>query len=466
MEETKRYSIRFKVSPRVALLLESNQPRACLTPPSAEVLPLQPDVCTRIFQLLPVDTRLRCLEVSPAWRDFLASDALLWNELDMSDDSGVARRSTALLRAAAGRAGGKLRALSLSGWGEVGWPTVSAVVRENAATLASLSLLGSCRLPWWSFDTIFMKRTKALIQCLPQLSRLQLDADWYTDWADAHAMLSNAAPFAALQLREAKVWCRRYVRPQNPAFCPLSFCEAARAHHTLKALFLDACELGNAAALNAVVQLAADRLEQLTLSSCNLSPASLPALTALLMPSGLKQLALRNSQLFAGPAVPAFCAALSGCTLTHLAVSGLFPSLEDGLPLLAAITGHATLSKFVCRNSDASDDAARLRVGSALAALLSAESALTSLDVGYCGLSDVAVRPLFAALAASTRLRVLVCDNNGVSAGCFRDHFLPAVRANASLHEICLAQPGSSKDKELAKAHRIVRARAARATPR
>ncbi len=71
------------------------------------VLPLLPHaLASSIVVRVPVDTRLRCREVSPGWRDALSADKDLWTELDLSDTSGVAARiSSALLRAASQRAG-------------------------------------------------------------------------------------------------------------------------------------------------------------------------------------------------------------------------------------------------------------------------------------------------------------------------------------------------------------------------
>jgi hypothetical protein len=55
---------------------------------------------------VPVDTRLRCCEVSAGWNDFLASELSLWTALDLSDTSGVTHKVTnALLRAAAANSG-------------------------------------------------------------------------------------------------------------------------------------------------------------------------------------------------------------------------------------------------------------------------------------------------------------------------------------------------------------------------
>jgi hypothetical protein len=83
---------------------------------SAAVLaPLPLAVALKILALLPADCRLRCAEVSRAWRA-AQTDCSMWTRLDFSPASGVVARVTdALLLAAAARAGGALQALDLSG---------------------------------------------------------------------------------------------------------------------------------------------------------------------------------------------------------------------------------------------------------------------------------------------------------------------------------------------------------------
>ena len=61
-----------------------------------------------MFLLLPVDARLRCSEVDRAWRALLA-DKTFYSRLNLSLDSGLARFSLPLFRAAAAKAGGQLR---------------------------------------------------------------------------------------------------------------------------------------------------------------------------------------------------------------------------------------------------------------------------------------------------------------------------------------------------------------------
>ena len=66
-----------------------------------------------IFALLLVDTRLRCCEVSRAWRALLA-DTSLWARVDLSEVQ-YQYFSMPLFRAAVAKAGGQLRALDITG---------------------------------------------------------------------------------------------------------------------------------------------------------------------------------------------------------------------------------------------------------------------------------------------------------------------------------------------------------------
>jgi hypothetical protein len=238
-------------------------------------------------------------------------------------------------------------------------------------------------------------------------------------------------------------------------------------HATLTRLGLWYVQLDIQPALNAVVDFAISQLQRLQLAYCRrLSPASLPALTRLLergsgsAGGSLTELVIynNNNPLLVGAGVPAFCAALRASRLVKLELAAvrLSDSLEDGLAVVAACTGHPTLRELDLR-INLVDDVAAPAVGAALAALVAANSALQSLDVSVCNLGDDAVRPLFAAVAGSTRLRTLHCYNNGISANCAREAVLPAIQANTSLRMLRFA----SDIPELQQAMALVHARAA-----
>ena len=93
------------------MLTRCRKAQACASPDT--VLPLLPRCFVRaVFTLLPVDTRLRCSEVSRAWRALL-DDTTLWACISLCTSSGMARFSLPLLRAAVAKAGGQLRALDI-----------------------------------------------------------------------------------------------------------------------------------------------------------------------------------------------------------------------------------------------------------------------------------------------------------------------------------------------------------------
>jgi hypothetical protein len=96
-----------------------------------------------IFSLVPVDQRLRCLEVCKGWYATL-NERSLWSRLELSATAGLARRATdALLRAAAARAAGQLQTLYLTDCAAITHDALLAVVRANADTLTELRMHGS-----------------------------------------------------------------------------------------------------------------------------------------------------------------------------------------------------------------------------------------------------------------------------------------------------------------------------------
>jgi hypothetical protein len=215
-------------------------------------------------------------------------------------------------------------------------------------------------------------------------------------------------------------------------------------HASLTCLDLHRVQLDSQPALDAVVDFAISQLQRLQLWDCRLSPASLPALTRLLESGcgsaggSLTELDISNvNPPLEGAGMPAFCAALRASRLVklRLAQMSLFDSLEDGPAVVAACTGHPTLRELDLSWNHV-DAVTSPAVGAALAALVSANSELHSLDVSYCRLGDDAARPLFAAVAGSTRLQTLHCYDNGISAECAREAVLPAIQANASLRKL------------------------------
>ena len=96
-----------------------------------------------ILLLVPVETRLRCSEVSRAWRALLA-DTIFWERLGFSDMTRQ-RFSEALFVAAVVKAGGQLRELDVRGKFSfepplLTQPALMAAVVANSRTLRRLRL--------------------------------------------------------------------------------------------------------------------------------------------------------------------------------------------------------------------------------------------------------------------------------------------------------------------------------------
>jgi len=189
------------------------------------------------------------------------------------------------------------------------------------------------------------------------------------------------------------------------------------------------------------VQLAIARpFSKCRLFSCGMTGESLPALTRLLRDGSLEDFTCSgNRGLFTGQHISAFCLALRSCKLNSLDLSAtrLFDSLPDGLAVLDALTGHPTLQTVHLLGNRPTENN-RVTVGEAMGRLVTADSALRSLDMSYCRLGNEALRPLFAAVAQSTRLRELDSAHNDISSKFARHLVLPAIRSNASLRSLVI----------------------------
>ena len=167
--------------------------------PDTVLSPLSRCFVRAVFLLLPVDTRLRCSEVSRAWRALLA-DTTLFTSLDLSISSGLASFSLPLLRAAVAKAGGQLRVLDIKGQrraagildGLLATDLLQMVV-ANAATLADVRVDTSL---WFPHQVV-----RALLESAPALQLFDTSVAVTKDRQAAHSMLRNEPPFQALQIR-------------------------------------------------------------------------------------------------------------------------------------------------------------------------------------------------------------------------------------------------------------------------
>jgi hypothetical protein len=352
--------------------------------------------------------------------------------VEVLDCSRLARRTPALLAAAAARAQDALRVLDVTSWDELfeedeedetTLERVLPVLRSNACSLLELRA-GSLSGGYW-FSTA---EVEELLAAAPLLRVLECDVNVGFDNDVPVPRLLVEAQFAAVRL------CSLAIIVNHAQLDVPAVVARLALHATLTRLDLYHVQLDSQPALNAVVDLEISQLQRLQLRYCRLSPASLPALMRLLESGSgsaggsLTELVIYNNYdpLLEGAGVPAFCAALRSSRLVKLGLAqmSLFDSLEDGLAAVTACTGHPTLRELILSWNLVTSPA----VGAALAALVAANSELQTLNVSYCRLGDDAARPLFAAVAGSTRLRTLDCRYNDISAKCAREAVLPAIQ--------------------------------------
>ena len=210
----------------------------------------------------------------------------------------------------------------------------------------------------------------------------------------------------------------------------------------------------------------------LTLSSCNLNPSSVPGLVHLVDAGTLTSLFIYNEYiaLFREAEARAFAkAVLDNRTLTKLSLHGvrlwvrgmvvsvlsrlsftwlrtLAPQdiLATGEVVVEALVGHPTL-EVVSLGPNAVADADRQVVGEMLGRLVSVNApSLTSLSVRRCDLCDEGLRGIFAVLATNNHLRTLICPHNTISRE-FTAEVLQAVRTKTLSLQV---QFGSDDDSE------------------
>jgi hypothetical protein len=424
---------------------------------TTSALSLPHAVVLHIFNLLPVDCRLRCAEVCRDWRAVL-SERRLWTRLDLTAASGVLVRQAALdalLRCAAARAGGGLQSLHVDKC-LFTHAALLEVATANAGALRELHARNDPNHP--GFTPV---QAEALLDAAPQLHVLATDLE--CDAADVQAArraLHNEAPFGPLRVVHLHANLNGVARGEAGV---VAFAADVAAHASLRGLSLNHGPLDTAAALDAVVDAALARgLQSVALRACGLPRASAPAaLARLLDGDALTTLECSRSNFLDAPAAAVLAAALRGnSTLTSLALNdvGVFRDAAAAAELLGALTGHASLRMLSLRGNVVAAPH-RAAAGASLGALVAANApALAQLDVWWCDLGDDGLRPLFEALPHNAHLRELDCSyNSGMSEAFARDALLPAVRANASLRTLVAGTTFESA----AEAERVVSSRAA-----
>jgi hypothetical protein len=425
----------------------------------------------RIFARVPVDTRLRCIELSRGFRALLAERSL-WTRLQLpasfrcaradlfwANDRARAERSAAdgLLRAAARKAGG-LEALDMNGCERISCAALLAVVAANGGTLRELLVDGAfwsrCELLPEDAATheeqrrynpaapVFRERDRlrllTLLRLAPHLTVLGVNVGvWDVDLATAVEVLTNVPPYGPVRVRSLSLL--KEPADETELFPLLTH---LAAHAPLKSVdfSLNEAYVPGRAALEEMCSCAATGgWRELMFSNFLMGPAVAPALAQLLRVGALQTLIIADNihePLLDQPAAALLAAALrenSTLMVLELGAVDLFRDAAVATQIIGSLVGHPSLETLKLT----SNPVRSIAVGKALGELVVANApALRHLDVRFCELGDIGLGPLVAALPANTHLRELSFADNGMSFAFALDVFTPAVCANTSLRKL------------------------------
>jgi hypothetical protein len=388
-------------------------------------------LATRIWLLVPVDQRMRCREVCPAWRDAL-EERSIWSILDIAPlGSGVTAVATdALLEAAAARAGGTLKMLRLIR--QRNPACLLGVVRANWRSLRvinSVSAYGMCDL---------LPAVEALLRAAPRLELFLAHVG--CPCADVPRVLRNEGILAPLCV-ESLVTTSDASRAN--ALRDLAALTAALAdatvHPSLKHLSFDADPaLGSSLpALDAFVDASLARgLRFLEFWNCGLTGASVPAIVRLLAGRSIMNFMLvQASSLLDAPGAALLADELrnNAALLAIRWTADLWADPAAAEALLDGLQGHPTIIGLDF-TGNVVPAGLRMRAGRAIAALVAANCpALRHLEIPNWQLGDAALVPLMDALPHNTHLRKLCMGRNEMTEAFAHQRLLPALQANSSL---------------------------------
>ena len=235
------------------------------TPQFMDLLALPRALVLAIFALLPVDTRLRCVEVSRAWRALLA-DTTFFTGLDLSEGSF----SEALFRASIAKASGQLRWLNVHRRGSQALP-LPTLLDALASNAASLKLLAAPSTLYTSAEVLSLLETAPLSEC--HLSALADNVELACRYA------RNKPPYDRLRLHIFKVKGDRQLDSVESLD---ALCTDLVKHPSLMHVGIRGASLGTATAMRILVNAAiALRLVTIDLLFCGCTRACVPELTRL-----------------------------------------------------------------------------------------------------------------------------------------------------------------------------------------
>lgn len=301
-----------------------------------------------MFELLPVNTRLRCIEMSRAWRSLLA-DPSFWVHIDLSC-VWHKRLTTALFRAAVAKAGTQLQVLDLTGndlpFDVLHTTVVRGTTKVSCSTLTRgrwLSQAANADTPkelHFALSHYSAHELLSLLDAAPNLTELVADSAGSLD--DARWLLSDPVFSEVVTIQDLRVDDAEMLHDDASV---AAFCALVAKHHGMQELYLTGANLSTAAAARSVVDVALSlQLSDLYLEGCELRANSLPALGRLVSAGFITVLAIHNE------GVPLLRV---GCDATHMFYDALRTSNLDLLDLGGAGDDTTSASAIVKNLADA-----------------------------------------------------------------------------------------------------------------
>ena len=418
--------------------------------PTFEALPHA--VQLRIFALVPLDTRLRCVEVCRAWRSTLR-DSEAWARLVVPASSRPTR-SDLMLRAALQRAGWKLEMLDVS------TSTMDSTVFDLFTQLGLGAALRELRLS--SHQPLLATEITEFLQVAPELQLLCVTATWKDRvcFDQSAAILRNEHPFEAVRVCtlvlhtewiDAAVLAEGNSEFYQPYFAELKDAVAQCTHSELRELGVD-CSV-DAVIMRYIADVAETRTPALLVSGLDMNyewqSGCIDVVVRLLRSNALPYLTfgLWAAELLreGDPAVwTELCEAVRGCTSLKTVVIDMrvVQRLSRLNELIATLVNHPHVENITV--IDVTDlaqelmDGERLdpvpklleidasyKLGRGLAALLAANlPGLRTLSLVDMGLDETGLALVLRSLSRNTHLEELYL---GWRESCWANNPAPSV---------------------------------------
>jgi len=404
-----------------------------------------------ILTLLPQDQLARASAVCRGWCRLIA-EPCLWQAIDLSAESGVARACTTdeVLQALLRKAPGALVSLKLGGWWHDWQDSMASYFQKEtvlAALAASQATLTTLHVDWadeggW----LFIEDVQEIVQLAPGLQSLRCCVK-----DDCHSVLTLLTTVPPLSLHGLALTCDEDETAEEFCATLAALSSHARLYRACtdccaSCLIFEAPPLTDPAAMTALRSVVEQlRPVNLHLGVCEFDAASVASLVALLRTQSLSEFHVSGFELGGGLLTDSLVAAeLSAAIASNtnlvrlsLASTGLFDGPEDvPLAFLSRLTGLPQLKVLDLSSNQMNPETQQGLLGRALADLVACLPALDSLLLDLCFLDDAGLEPLAELLPNLTSLRVLQIGGNFYTRAFEERVLLPALAANQSLRRL------------------------------